>query len=90
MCVRSTSVWDDELAWEEDLVRGKKTRNPDPPTRHSLQVILSLSPTLILIQHLSSISAVAFKAIFPVQNEKRTGEEKNLSNHVPECTSKQG
>jgi len=37
----------DDLLARKISVRGRETRNPDPPTRHSLQV--RTSPTLILI-----------------------------------------
>ena len=61
-------------------VRGRETRNPDPPARHSLEDPSS-DPTLI------------FNLCYGVQDNlscsKQKREGQNLPDHVPECTSKQ-
>lgn len=72
------------LACEEDLVRGKETRNPDPPTRHSLQFIHTLSPTLILIATLIFQSLLwRSRQSFLFKREKDEGGKKTYQTTFP-------
>ena len=78
------TVWADDLACEEDLVRGKETRNPDPPTRHSLQFIHTHTPTLILIPTLIFQSLPwRSRQSFLFKREKDEGGEKTYQTTFP-------